>query len=132
MGKITTRKDGYQIVTIDGNIKFVHRLIAEEHIPNPFNLPCINHINGNKSDNRIENLEWVSRRKNCEHARLNGLSELKLQGVKDLTKEQVLKIKELRNEGNTYKNISKQFNRDSRTIWDICNGKRYKEYELQL
>tara|TARA_R110002126_G_C10119599_1_gene468262 strand:- start:119 stop:517 length:399 start_codon:yes stop_codon:yes gene_type:complete len=132
MGKITTRKDGYQIVTIDGKIKFVHRLIAEEHISNPFNLPCINHINGNKSDNRIENLEWVSRRKNCEHARLNGLSELKLQGVKDLTKEQVLKIKELRNEGNTYKNISKQFNRDSRTIWDICNGKRYKEYELQL
>lgn len=132
MGKISISSHGYEVVTVNGKTKYVHRLIAEEHIPNPNNYKTVNHINGNKRDNRIENLEWVSRRKNCEHARLNGLSDLKLQGVKDLTKEQVLKIKELRNEGNTYKNISKQFNRDSRTIWDICNGKRYKEYELQL
>lgn len=130
MGKISISSHGYEVVTVNGKTKYVHRLIAEEHILNPNNYKTVNHINGNKRDNRIENLEWVSRRKNCEHARLNGLSELKLQGVKDLTKEQVLKIKELRNEGNTYKNISKQFNRNSRTIWDICNGKRYKEYEL--
>lgn len=130
MGKISISSHGYQVVTVNGKTKYVHRLIAEEHIPNPHNFKTVNHINGNKLDNRIENLEWVSRRKNCEHARLNGLTQSKLSGIVDLTKEQVLKIKQLRKEGNTYKSISNMFKRDSRTIWDICNNKRYKEYEL--
>ena len=130
MGKETISSHGYKVVTVNGKTKYVHRLLAEEHIPNPNNFKTVNHINGIKTDNRIENLEWVSRRKNCEHARLNGLSESKLFGIVDLTKEQVLKIKELRKEGNTYKSISKQFNRDYRTIWDICNEKRYKDYGM--
>ena len=130
MGKESITSHGYKVVTINGKTKYVHRLIAEEHIPNPHNYKTVNHINGNKLDNRIENLEWVSRRKNCEHARLNGLTESKLYGIIDLTKEQVLKIKELRNEGKTYKSISKMFNRDYRTIYDICKNKRYKEYVL--
>ena len=130
MGKISISSHGYEVVTVNGKTKYVHRLIAEEHIPNPFNYKTVNHINGNKLDNRVENLEWISRRKNCEHARLNGLTQSKLNGIIDLSKEQVLKIRELRNEGNTYKSISNMFNRDYRTIWDICNFKRYKDYVL--
>ena len=38
----------------------VHRLLAEHFIPNPLNLPLVNHINGDKSDSRIDNLEWVT------------------------------------------------------------------------
>ena len=130
MGKISISSHGYKVCTINGKTKYVHRLIAEEHIPNPNNYPCINHINGNKLDNRIENLEWITRRNNNEHARLNGLSDFKLQNIVNLTKEQVLKIKKLREEGKTYKSISKQFNRDYRTIYDICKNKRYKDYVL--
>jgi len=45
-----------------------HRLVAETYIPNPNNLPQVNHINKNRSDNRIENLEWCTNQQNCEHA----------------------------------------------------------------
>ena len=53
---------------------FVHRLVGKAFIPNPSNLPQINHINGDKSDNRVENLEWMSLQDNVKHAITNGMS----------------------------------------------------------
>ncbi|MFA5898029.1 MAG: NUMOD4 domain-containing protein [Hyphomicrobium sp.] len=51
----------------------VHRLIAIEFIPNPLGLPCINHIDGVKTNNAISNLEWVTPKMNTAHAVRNGL-----------------------------------------------------------
>lgn len=53
----------------------LHRLIAIHFIDNPKSYPCINHINGIKTDNRVENLEWCSYAKNNKHAYDNGLKK---------------------------------------------------------
>ena len=60
----TFSQNGYGIVCLcyNGDHKYcsVHRLVAETFIPNPENLPTVDHINRNKRDNRIENLRWAS------------------------------------------------------------------------
>lgn len=59
---------GYLMVNISGNKELVHRVVAQSFIENPKNLPCVNHKNGIKTDNRIENLEWASYSDNTTHS----------------------------------------------------------------
>lgn len=67
------KTDGYQVVNIKKKIYYVHRLVAEEFIPNPDNLPQINHKDGNKRNNNVENLEWCTNSENISHAYKIGL-----------------------------------------------------------
>jgi len=73
-----TRRGGYKYVTLCKDEKpkkyLVHRLVAEHYIPNPENKPLINHKNGIKTDNRIENLEWCTSSENNRHAHQMGLN----------------------------------------------------------
>lgn len=70
--------NGYRMIgpRIDGK-KYqlkVHRLVAIKYIPNPNNYPQINHIDGDKVNNNVDNLEWCSPKHNIQHAHRTGLS----------------------------------------------------------
>jgi hypothetical protein len=99
-------KDGYQRVNLvkDSKVHYLraHRLISEAFIPNPENKPHINHINGVRDDNRLENLEWVTHQENAQHAHDTGLCNPALgekNGKSKLTSREVLEIKVLLNRG---------------------------------
>lgn len=57
------------------NLK-VHRIVALSFLPNPYNKPQINHINGNKIDNNLQNLEWSTQVENSNHAFKLGLNKI--------------------------------------------------------
>ena len=71
--KLTIRKTGYVVVSLICRSKNmrkqykVHRLVAQAFIPNPNNLPCINHKDENKENNRVDNLEWCTNKYNSNY-----------------------------------------------------------------
>lgn len=98
-------RGGYVKVTLTYNgkrvYKTVHRLVAETFIPNPENKPQINHINGIKTDNRAENLEWCTVEENEIHAMRNGLKAVGLRNGKcKLSDQEVLEIRAKYKSGN--------------------------------
>lgn len=68
-------RDGYYHVGLNNKTKVIHRLMLNQFIPNLKNKPCVNHINGIKNDNNIENLEWCTSSENGLHAFKLGLSK---------------------------------------------------------
>lgn len=76
--KPSNMSNGYHFVPLrrDGDIKSqqsIHRLVAKAFIPNPLKRRYVNHKNGIKNDNRVSNLEWVTKSENALHAIANGL-----------------------------------------------------------
>ena len=86
-----SKVDGYYYVKINPNnrTKKVHRLLAITFIPNPNNHPCVNHINGIKTDNIIENLEWCTASHNIVHAFDIGLKTASQRKVQNINTGQI-------------------------------------------
>jgi hypothetical protein len=122
---------GYSfIVTQDKRSKVVHRLVAEAFIDNPDGKGEVNHLNGIKTDNRLENLEWATHSENLLHACREGLRNTP-KGEKNhnakLTNKESEKVRELYAGGDwTYKKLSEKYDVGISVIAGIVKGKTYK------
>ena len=128
------RKDGYIDVNIRKKNYSVHRLVAIAFLNNSDNKKCVNHKNGIKNDNRVENLEWTTHSENTKHSyndiktqsysRLSNIG--KIQSVKNIKVSELIAkeiYKEYFNSKTSYRKLAKKYNFSKTTIERIITGK---------
>ena len=127
------RDDGYLGITIYinniPNPRSIHRLVADAFIPNPENLPYVNHKDGNKENNNVNNLEWITSKGNSNHAVDIGL----IKSCEDshrakCTNAQIINVCELLVQNElTLQQISAKTNVSYDTVYDVLRGKCWKK-----
>ena len=130
---------GYKTIRLskDGVVENhrIHRLVAKHYIPNLNNKPCVNHIDGNKQNNNVSNLEWATHSENLKHAHRTGLKKATFLGCygKDNPSSKPIKMIDLKtgavikkfnsiNEGANY------INKECSAIAKCCKGKLKTAY----
>lgn len=127
----TKRGDWYYSIALQKNGRLkrkgfkVHRLVAQAFIPNPKNFKEINHKNGVKTDNRVENLEWCNRQENIDHSwKIRPFRNHRPK--RKLTTKQVKEIIEKYSCGNTtHRKLGDEYNVSFATIGQIIRHKSY-------
>lgn len=119
---------GYYQVRLSKDGKYVyknlHRILAETFIPNPNNYRTVNHINGNKLDNRISNLEWAD---DCTQQHQACLLGLKPTTQHILTEEEILDVYKRHFENNeSIYSIAKLYNTRKQQIAKLVKGQRHQ------
>ena len=110
----------YLMASIDNKHYCIHKLLAETFIENPNNYPVVDHLDGNKINNNLDNLEWCSHSENTKRAYDNGLCS---RNRKVLCVEENIIFNSCRDAGKWLGNESK-----SSHILQVGNGKRKTAY----
>lgn len=134
--KPLSRPNGYYYISIsDAGMKYgvkkltIHRLVAQEFLPNPDNLPQVNHIDGNKSNNAVNNLEWCSVSHNIRH------SSCVLGNYRKITDEMAAEIKSKyvpyskKGSGTCLYDLAQEYGLHIATVSELCRGE--KIYSLE-
>lgn len=129
--KLTINQHGYYQIVLYKNGKkkneLVHRLVAQAFIPNPENKPTVNHIDGNRLNDNLNNLEWATCKEQQDHA-INVLGFRPKIGTKCRnTRIEQQKRKVRRSDGTIFNSIKEASMGDDlvrRHISDVCKGKR--------
>lgn len=127
-------KDGYLMINLNlgGKKKTykIHRLVAISFLQNLENKPEVNHKDGIKTNNNIDNLEWSTSKENIDHAYENSLIYIPKGEEKfnsKLKEKDVVKMRKMYVSGNyTYKELGKIFNTSEENAWKIIKNQRWK------
>lgn len=131
--KPTPIKSGYlrvKIYYLDGTCldSYVHRLVAKAFIPSVEGKDEVNHIDANKENNHVSNLEWVSHAENMKHAQDNKLITYGFETANShYTEEQIHKVFQLMQEGWRYKDIAQETGVGYQHIINLRSGARHKD-----
>lgn len=125
-------RNGYKKITLSVNgvqsTILIHRLVAIHFIPNPENKPQVNHKDGDKTNNRFDNLEWVTNGENQKHAFMNGL-KINIKGSKCknsiFTESDVYLIRLKLSQGIPVKDISNEYGVSYGAVNAIRTGKNW-------
>ncbi len=127
-------KNGYLKVMLcsGGRLKHIaaHRLVAITYIPNPEDKPQVNHKDGIKTNNFVDNLEWATNAENQRHAYAMGLNKGtsgEQHGMAKLKRPDIIEIYRLRTIGLTHKQIAANFPVARQTISRVLSGELWKE-----
>ncbi|MDN6414808.1 HNH endonuclease [Staphylococcus gallinarum] len=112
----------YKRVSFNGKGHRVHRLVALYFIDNPLNKEEVNHIDGNKFNNNVENLEWVTGEENNNHALKENIN------FRPLSKEKVINIYNYYRSNKNIKEVCNRFNISRSTLYQIRTKRTYKDY----
>lgn len=131
--KPSPNKKGYLSLTLGKNeTKRVHRCVAETFIPNPDNKPEVNHIDGNKLNNSVDNLEWVTGRENMDHGVKMGLFKTEANKISSTgennnsAKLSEAQVKEIRNSSLPRKDLAVLYGVSYGTIGDVIMRRSWK------